>query len=185
MRIGEALRRLDEGLLMRGAFYVLLSAAAVFLVVDLRDISQANAELPGFDPMHESQPVLPPALTDGRPAAPPVEPGSSAEVLRQAIRFDLKPGGVLLVNSSLVDPDRTYRDDIKVIKVPATDIANELNNHRGTNIIMLGALAGASDLYDVDHVRDGMNHYFDKKGKNNPKNVAAFDAGAEAAAKQL
>ncbi len=101
MRIGEALRRLDEGLLMRGAFYVLLSAAAVFLVVDLRDISQANAELPGFDPMHESQPVLPPALTDGRPAAPPVEPGSSAEVLRQAIRFDLKPGGVLLAEGAI------------------------------------------------------------------------------------
>ena len=76
-------------------------------------------------------------------------------------------------------------DDIKVIKVPATDIANELNNHRGTNIIMLGALAGASELYDVDEVREGMNHYFDKKGKNNPKNVAAFDAGAEAAAKQV
>ena len=97
----------------------------------------------------------------------------------------LKPGGVLLVNSSLVNPDRKYRDDIKVIKVPATDIANKLDNHRGTNIIMLGALAGASDLYDVDHVRDGMNHYFEKKGKNKPKNVAAFDAGARAAIEQL
>jgi hypothetical protein len=30
-----------------------------------------------------------------------------------------------------------------------------------------------------------MNHYFDKKGKNNPKNVAAFDAGAKAAIEQL
>ena len=97
----------------------------------------------------------------------------------------LKPGGVLLVNSSLVSADRKYRDDIKVIKVPATDIANELNNHRGTNIIMLGALAGASDLYDVNHVREGMEHYFGKKGKNNPKNVIAFDRGAEEAIKQL
>jgi hypothetical protein len=101
MRIGEAIRRLDDGMLMRGAFYILLAAAAVFLVVDLRDVSQANADLPGFDPMHESQPVLPPALTDGRPAAPPVEPGSSAEVLRQAIRFDLKPGGVLLAEGAI------------------------------------------------------------------------------------
>ena len=97
----------------------------------------------------------------------------------------MRVGGVLLVNSSLANPDRKYRDDIKVIKVPATDIANKLDNHRGTNIIMLGALAGASDLYDVDHVRDGMNHYFEKKGKNNPKNVAAFDAGAAAAAEQV
>lgn len=97
----------------------------------------------------------------------------------------LKPGGVLLVNSSLVSEDRKYRNDIKVIKVPATEIANELDNHRGTNIIMLGALAGASELYDVDHVRAGMEHYFGKKGKNNPKNVAAFDRGAEAAQAQL
>ena len=97
---------------------------------------------------------------------------------------EVKPGGVLVVNSSLIDR-KCDRDDIKVIKVPATDIANKLDNHRGTNIIMLGALAGASDLYDVDHVREGMNHYFEKKGKNNPKNVAAFDAGAEAAQAQL
>jgi 2-oxoglutarate ferredoxin oxidoreductase subunit gamma len=96
----------------------------------------------------------------------------------------LKPGGVLLVNSSLVSPDRKYRDDIKVIKVPATDIANELNNHRGTNIIMLGALAGASDLYDTAHVKAGMEHYFEKKGKNNPKNALCFDKGAEAATAQ-
>ncbi len=97
----------------------------------------------------------------------------------------LKPGGVLLVNSSLVREDRKYRDDIKIVKIPATDIANELENHHGTNIIMLGALASASDFYDVDYVRSGMNHYFEKKGKNNAKNVAAFDAGAKAASNQL
>lgn len=96
----------------------------------------------------------------------------------------LKPGGVLLVNSSLVSKGRTYRDDIRVIEVPATEIANEIDNHRGTNIIMLGALAGASDLYDVEHVRKGMEHYFGKKGRNNPKNAIAFDRGAEAAKAQ-
>lgn len=97
----------------------------------------------------------------------------------------LKPGGILLVNSSLVNKDRKYRDDIKVIKVPATEIAGELNNSRGTNIIMLGALAGASDLYDADHVREGMEHYFSKKGKNNPKNAEAFDRGVQSALEQL
>lgn len=97
----------------------------------------------------------------------------------------LKPGGVLLVNSSLVSEDRTYRDDIKVIKVPATDIANELNNARGTNIVMLGAMAAASDLYDVDEMRAGVENYFAKKGKNNPKNVQCYNSGAEAAMKQM
>ena len=97
----------------------------------------------------------------------------------------LKPGGVLLVNSSLAHKDRVYRDDVTVVKVPATDIAMELNNPRGTNIVMLGALAAASPLYDVDKMRAAIDHYFGKKGKNNPKNALCFNAGAEEALKQL
>lgn len=97
----------------------------------------------------------------------------------------LKPGGVLLVNSSLVPEGRTYRDDIKVIKVPATDIAEELHNARGTNIVMLGALACASDKYDEDKMRAAVEHYFAKKGKNNPKNAQCFDRGADEARRQL
>lgn len=60
------------------------------------------------------------------------------------MRAASSPGGVLLVNSSLVPDERTYRDDIQVIKVPATTIADELGNPKGTNIVMLGALACAS-----------------------------------------
>lgn len=97
----------------------------------------------------------------------------------------LKPGGLLLVNSSLVPEERTYRDDIRVIKVPATDIANEMHNVRGTNIVMIGALACASEAYDVDKMRAGVDYYFQKKGKNNPKNAMCFDRGVEEAKKQL
>lgn len=97
----------------------------------------------------------------------------------------VKPGGVLLVNSSIVSEDRTYRDDIKVIKVPAIEIAKELENSRGTNIVMLGAMAAAAEAYDENHVREGVKHYFGKKGKNNPKNDLCFDRGAEEARKQL
>lgn len=97
----------------------------------------------------------------------------------------LKPGGVLLVNSSLVPEGRTYRDDIKVVKVPATDIADELQNPRGTNIVMLGALACASEKYDEDKMRAAVEHYFAKKGKVNPKNAQCFDRGADAARGQV
>jgi len=61
----------------------------------------------------------------------------------------LKPGGILLVNSTLVPEARTSRSDIRVIKVPATQIAAELGNTRGTNIVMLGALACANVLRRV------------------------------------
>ena len=108
MKIGEAIRRIDDGVLMRCVFYALIAASATFLVVDVREITAANAELPGFDPMHDDQPVLPPALTDGRPAAPPVEPASPSEVLRQPIKFELKPGGVLMAEGT-IDPGAAGR----------------------------------------------------------------------------
>ena len=108
MRIGEAVRKLDDGVLMRGAFFILLAFAAVFLVIDIRDMLAANAAAPAFDPMREGQPVLPPALTDGVPAAAPVQPASSPEVLRQAIKFELGTGGVLLAEGA-IDPGAAGR----------------------------------------------------------------------------
>lgn len=77
----------------------------------------------------------------------------------------LKPGGLLLVNSSIVPEDRTYRDDIKVVKIPATDIAMEVNNPKGANLVMLGALAANSDLFTVDYLEKAIVSFFEKKGK--------------------
>lgn len=96
----------------------------------------------------------------------------------------IRPGGILLVNSTLARPERTYRADIKVVKVPATEIANKLGNARGTNIVMLGALASASPDFDVTYMRSAIDYFFAKKGKTNPKNALCFDHGAAEAEKQ-
>ena len=96
----------------------------------------------------------------------------------------LRPGVLLLVNSSIVHADKTYRDDVKVVKVSATDIANELGNPRGANIVMLGALAEAHPDFDGDYMCGAIDTYFAKKGKTNPKNALCFKRGAEEAAKQ-
>lgn len=97
----------------------------------------------------------------------------------------IKPGGILLVNSSLARADRSYRDDITVVEVPATDIANELGNARGTNIVMLGALAYASPDFDEAYMRGAIDYFFAKKGKVNPKNALCFDRGVEEAKQQV
>ncbi|MFN3721322.1 MAG: hypothetical protein ACK4UW_20695 [Rhizobium rhizophilum] len=86
---------------MRGAFFALLAAAGAFLFTDLREMSLASAALPGHGPMTTDAPVLPPALTDGVPQAPPVEPETSREVLRQPMRFELLPGGLLQAEGSI------------------------------------------------------------------------------------
>tara|TARA_R110002020_G_scaffold108240_2_gene250951 strand:+ start:4159 stop:4956 length:798 start_codon:yes stop_codon:yes gene_type:complete len=100
-RLKTAFLTADDGLLMRGAFFGLLAAAGAFLFVDLREMSLASAALPGHDPMTTDAPVLPPALTDGVPQAPPVDPESSPEVLRQPMRFELMPGGMLEAEGSI------------------------------------------------------------------------------------
>lgn len=51
----------------------------------------------------------------------------------------IKPGGALIVNSSIVDTAGT-RSDIQVINVPAGDIAKELGNPSLGNMVCLGAL---------------------------------------------
>jgi 2-oxoglutarate ferredoxin oxidoreductase subunit gamma len=60
----------------------------------------------------------------------------------------VKPGGVLVVNSSMVDrlPVRT---DIKVILIPASDIAEKVGDRRLTNMVMLGALLANLDMLPV------------------------------------
>lgn len=95
LRFKTAVLRADDGLLMRSAFFGLLVAAAAFLFLDLREMSVASNALPDLDPMTTDLPVLPPALTDGVPQAPPVEPESSPEALRKPMRFELLSGGIL------------------------------------------------------------------------------------------
>lgn len=96
----------------------------------------------------------------------------------------LKPGGILLVNSTLARPDRKYRADIRVVMVPATDIASVLGNVRGTNIVMLGALAHASPDFDEKYMCGAVDYFFAKKGKVNPQNALCFDRGVGEASKQ-
>ena len=54
----------------------------------------------------------------------------------------LKPGGILIYNSSLIDT-KPERADIKAIALPANDIAAECGNERGANMVALGCLAKA------------------------------------------
>jgi len=96
----------------------------------------------------------------------------------------IKKDGLLLVNSSLVSADRAYRDDIRVIRIPASEIGNELGNVKGSNVVLLGALSYVSPDFDVDYMRGAINHFFAKKGKVNPKNAMCFDRGVEEAKKQ-
>ena len=78
----------------------------------------------------------------------------------------LKPGGLLLMNSSLI-PETKIRDDIRALKIPATDIADHLENPDNiqdtkiaSNCVMLGAyLSATAEDFDRSVMND-MFRYF-------------------------
>ena len=61
------------------------------------------------------------------------------------------PGGLLLVNSSLVTelPDRT---DIKIVRIPAYEAAAAVDNPKGANMVMLGAYLEISGALSAESI---------------------------------
>jgi 2-oxoglutarate ferredoxin oxidoreductase subunit gamma len=88
----------------------------------------------------------------------------------------MNEGGLLVVNSSIVKGVE-FRDDIEVVQVPATEIAESEGNLRGANIVMLGALAKSDRLFGQAVMAEGVKEFFESKGKFNPKNDVCFQLG--------
>jgi 2-oxoglutarate ferredoxin oxidoreductase subunit gamma len=90
----------------------------------------------------------------------------------------LRPGGVLVINTSLITRDAT-RDDVMVIRVAANEVANELGNPRGANMVALGAYVGASGAVAMEEVEQVVRDSFAKKPKLIDVNLEALHKGFE------
>ena len=95
---------------------------------------------------------------------------------------DVRPGGLLLVNSSLINRDPA-RSDVTVVKVPANEIANSLGNPRAANMVALGALVKVADAIPLEIVKATMARTMEESGKAKfvDLNDRALDAGFRAA----
>ncbi len=96
----------------------------------------------------------------------------------------IKPNGTLVVNSSMVDRS-PVREDLNVLEMPVNEIAEQLNNPRGANMILLGAYL---EKTAVVRVEDALKHFeLIFKGKKEAvikKNKEAFLAGIEYARRE-
>jgi 2-oxoglutarate ferredoxin oxidoreductase subunit gamma len=91
----------------------------------------------------------------------------------------VKPGGLLVVNASMVNR-KVNREDIHVVSLPANELAEELGSPRSANMVMLGALLGNLDLLSVDAVERALEHHMPERHKKLlPANKAAIRKGAE------
>ncbi len=114
--------------------------------------------------------------------APVVRRPSSAIVLNipsmESFEPLIKPDGVLIVNASLV-PQESKRTDIRVIRVPATEIATELGDVRLSNVLCLGALVAATGAVPLSEVKQAIQIHLPRRHRALlDRNLEALDRGA-------
>ena len=96
----------------------------------------------------------------------------------------VKPGGVLVINSSIIDR-KAERDDIQVVCCDATRIAEAVGNPKGANVAILGAMLQKVPVVDDEKMSEAIRiELGERKAKFLPGNMKALQAGKDAAAQQ-
>ena len=93
----------------------------------------------------------------------------------------VKPGGILVINSSIIDRKST-RDDVTVVYCDANRLAESVNNPKGANVAILGAMMAKCDVVDNEKMIEAIRiELGERKARFLEGNKAALAAGIEAA----
>ena len=101
--------------------------------------------------------------------------------LPSLIKFekDVKPGGKIFVNSSLIEK-KVERTDIEVYYIDANKIAADIGNIKAANLVMLGAVLKSTPIVDIESILEAFKKVFGpSKEKFIPQNREALIKGGE------
>ncbi len=91
----------------------------------------------------------------------------------------VKPGGLLVVNSSMLDRP-VKRTDIRVVEVDAGEVAGKLGDKRMTNMVLLGALLANLPVLPLSAIENALTAHLPERHKRLlPKNFEALREGAK------
>ena len=91
----------------------------------------------------------------------------------------LKPGGIILINSSLIGI-QSGRDDVVELIVPVNDIAIRIGNVRSANIVALSAFVAKTKLVSMETLLSCVQSEFAKKVDMISLNLVAVEKGKKA-----
>ena len=121
-------------------------------------------------------------VSDEEVASPVIEKPDVVVALNKPsmVKFEkqLKKGGLLIYNSSLIDIKPT-RNDIKTLALPANEMAAECKNARGANMVVLGCLAKVIPgmISGVKPFEFALDEAISARNKKfNPINIATIEA---------
>lgn len=120
-------------------------------------------------------------LSDEPIGAPLVEQPTEIIVMNRPslakFEGDVRPGGTIFVNSSIIK-DKVQRDDVTAVYVPCDEIAAELGNPKVNNMVMLGAYVAASKVLKVETIEAMIQEMFTgRKAALVPLNMEALKRG--------
>ncbi len=121
-----------------------------------KEESKAVSWLPSYGPeMRGGTANCAVCVSDEGIASPVVVEPTAAIVMNlpsfEKFHRTVVPGGVLIVNSSLIHAENV-RKDISVLEIPANDEAVKLGSDRVANMVCLGALLGATGAVSLESV---------------------------------
>jgi len=139
--------------------------------------------LPSYGPEMRGGTANCTVVVSDKPVASPVinTPWALVAMNRPSLeRFgpQVKPGGLIIINSSLIDIG-SGRNDVKEVRVAANDEARALGTDRAANMIVLGAYVALTGVCSLDSIIKWMEHQFESKAKVIEVNRKALQRGYE------
>lgn len=93
----------------------------------------------------------------------------------------VRPEGTILMNSSLINREPA-RDDVKIIRLKANNLAEEFGNPKVMNMIIVSAFNAIENVVSDEAIKKAVEKLYGKKGEKMLElNYKALEFGAEKA----
>ena len=164
-----------QGLLFAGK--VLAEAA----VIEGRDVSW----MPSYGPEMRGGTASCTVIVADRPIGSPIVDAADSVVALNPpslAKFEslLKPGGLLVINASLIEAE-PRRTDIEPVPVACSALAREAGDDRFVSIVALGALIARRPIVSADSIRQALGLVVGDRPAIVAADIAAFERGHQAA----
>jgi len=144
--------------------------------------------IPSYGPEMRGGTAYCSVVVSDTPVGSPIVTGNATAVivmnLPSLLKFEsnVRPGGMLLVNSSLIDKS-VDRGDIRVHRIFANELAVQCGMPRAANMVMLGAYLALAKPVKIESITLAFMKVFGAKADRLlDKNIQALRLGAEAVA---
>jgi 2-oxoglutarate ferredoxin oxidoreductase subunit gamma len=123
--------------------------------------------LPSYGPEQRGGTANCAVVVSNEPVGSPLVTNPSTAIVLNNPSFEkfeprVRPGGVLIINSSLVTR-ASERSDIEIIELTATDLAADLGNARVANMILLGAFIERTKVVTSDSIIESLKKVLSKE----------------------